>query len=119
MFKNKTMNLFDEKIRERKIIYDELLKKELESLNTKIKSDKYDVNKMITKSGFGNVYHDLLDSKDKLSSEYQSKYNQAYHSIDVELYKLNKRIDRETKSINYRYNNKKEKVYDQVLSKIM
>lgn len=112
-------NIFDKRINEQKRMYDELLNKELESLNEKIKSEKYNIDTMISKTGLGNIYHDLIDSKDQLNNECQSKFNQTYHSIDVELYKLNKKLDNEAKLINYKYNNKKEKVVDQILTKVV
>lgn len=121
MFKKskKSDNLFEKKIKDQKIIHDEIIKNELDNLNKIIKSKKYDVDMLITRSKLGNVYHDLIDSKDKLNSEYQSKYNQTYHSIDIELHKLNKKIDKESRMINYHYNNKKEKVLNDVKSRIV
>lgn len=64
---------------------------------------------MITNTGLGAAYHDLIDSKDMLNSDLQRNFNKTYHSIDVELYKLNKMIDRKSKMVNYKYNDKKEK----------
>lgn len=117
--KNKSDNLFEKRITENKRIHDELFRKEMENLNEVIRSEKYNVDTMIAKSKLGNVYHDLIDSKDKLNSEYQTKYNQTYHSIDIELHKLNKKIDNETKLINYNYNNKKEKVLNDLRNRIV
>lgn len=117
--KNKRNNLFEKRINENKRIHDELFRQEMENLNEIIRSEKYNVDTMIAKSKLGNVYHDLIDSKDKLNSEYQTKYNQTYHSIDIELHKLNKKIDNETKLINYNYNNKKEKVLTNLRNKIV
>lgn len=117
MSKNK--NLFEERINEKKRIHEELLKNEKKNIDEIIKSEKYNLDTMLTKTGLGGIYHDLIDSKDKMNSEYQSKYNQTYHSIDVELYKLNKKIDRKTKMINYKYNSKKDKIFNQIINEIM
>lgn len=116
---SKTKDLFEERINREKNIHEKLLKKEMENLNNRIKSEKYTIDNMISKSGLGNVYHDLIDSKDKLNANYQSKFNQTYHSLDVELYKLNKKIDCKTRMVNYKYNDKKEKVVNKILSEIM
>lgn len=116
---SKTKNIFEEKIKEKEVIHEKLLKKEINSLENLLKNEKYNVDEMLYKSGIGHAYHDLIDSKDKMNSKYQSKYNQTYHSIDVELYKLNKRIENKSKMVNYKYNNKKEKVVNQILNQIM
>ena len=116
---SKTKNIFEEKIKEKELIHEKLLKKEINSLENLLKNEKYNVDEMLYKSGIGHAYHDLIDSKDKMNSKYQSKYNQTYHSIDVELYKLNKRIENKSKMVNYKYNNKKEKVVNQILNQIM
>ncbi|WP_323737176.1 hypothetical protein PXD04_04290 [Methanosphaera sp. ISO3-F5] len=121
MFKKdkKTTNLFDKTINDKKRIQEEILEKELDNLNNVIKSEKYNIDTMISKTKLGTAYHDLINSKDKLSSDYLRKYNQTYHSIDIELRKLNKKLDNETRMINYRYNNKKGKVLSKVLTKIV
>ena len=80
---------------------------------------KYDIDTIINNSEIGGIYHDLIDSKDKMNSDYQSKYNQTYHAIDVELYKLNKKIDAKSRMINYKINNKKEKMFKRILSEVM
>lgn len=116
---SKTKNIFEEKIKEKEVIHEKLLKKEINGLENLLKNEKYNVDEMLYKSGIGHAYHDLIDSKDKMNSKYQSKYNQTYHSIDVELYKLNKRIENKSKMVNYKYNNKKEKVVNQILNQIM
>ena len=82
---SKSKNIFEERIEEKKRIHEELLNKEKKNLEDMIKSEKYNIDTMLTKSGIGNVYHDLLDSKDQMNSEFQSKYNRTYHSINVEL----------------------------------
>ena len=110
----KVKDIVEEKIQKNKQLRDELVNKEVKNLNKKLKSEKYNIDTMIVKSGLGEVYHDLLDSKDNLNSELQRNYNKTYHSIDVELYKLNKKIDRKSKMVNYKYNNKKEKIMDQI-----
>lgn len=115
----KTKDIFEERIKGKELIHEELLKKEMKSLEDLLKSEKYNVDTMLSKTGIGNAYHDLINSKDKINSEYQRKYNQTYHSIDVELYKLNKRIENKSKMVNFKYNNKKEKVFNRILSQIM
>lgn len=116
---SKTKDIFEEKIKEKELIHEELLKKEMKNLEDVLKSEKYNVDTMLSKSGIGNAYHDLIDSKDKINSEYQRKYNQTYHSIDVELYKLNKIIENKSKMVNFKYNNKKEKIFNRILNQIM
>ena len=116
---SKTKDIFEEKIKEKELIHEELLKKEMKSLEDILKSEKYNVDSRISKTGIGHAYHDLIDSKDKMNSEYQRKYNKTYHSIDVELYKLNKRIENRSKMVNFKYNNKKEKVINRILNQIM
>ncbi|HII09181.1 MAG TPA: hypothetical protein HA277_03300 [Methanosphaera sp.] len=115
----KTKDLFEKRINEKTQIHEAIFKKEMKNLEQTIKNEKYTVETMISKTGLGEVYHDLIDSKDKLNSDYQSKFNKTYHSIDVELYKLNKQIENKSKMVNYKYNNKKEKVIDKVLRQIM
>lgn len=116
---SKTKNLFEKRINEQKQIHKAIFKKEMNNLEKAIKNEKYNVDTLISKTGVGFVYHDLIDSKDKLNSDYQSKFNKTYHSIDVELYKLNKEIDNKSKMVNYKYNAKKEKVIDKILRQIM
>lgn len=120
MFKknNKTENLFDKRINEQKRRHDEMLKKEVDNLNKIIQSEKYNIDTMISKSNLSNVYHDLIDTKDELNSEYQTKYNQTYHTIDIELRKMNKRIDNEARLINYKYNTKKEEILNKVMTRL-
>lgn len=116
---SKTRNLFEERIIEREKIHQKLLKKEMKRFEDNFKSKKYDVDTLINNSDIGGAYHDLIDSKDKLNSKYQSKYNKTYHSIDVELYKLNKKIDSKTRMIEYKINDKKEKMFNKILYKVM
>ena len=118
MFKKnkKDTGFFEKKMNEQKEIHDKLFKQEKENLEKIIKSEKYNVDSIISRSNLGNVYHDLIDSKDQFNSEYQTKFNQAYHSVDIELRKINKIIDNESKMINYRYNTKKGQVLSKVLT---
>lgn len=116
---SKTKDIFEERIKEKEQIHEELFKREMKSLEDIIKSEKYNVDTMISKTGIGNAYHDLIDSKDKINSEYQRKYNQTYHSIDVELYKLNKKIENKNKMVNFKYNNKKEEIFNRIRNRIM
>lgn len=116
---SKTKDLFEKRINEKEQIHEELFKKEMKNLEDTIKSEKYNIDNRLSQTGLGNVYHDLIDSKDKLSSDYQSKFNKTYHSLDVELYKLNKEIENKTRMVNYKYNDKKERVVEKILHKIM
>ncbi|MBE6485621.1 MAG: hypothetical protein E7Z85_02110 [Methanosphaera stadtmanae] len=116
---SKTKDIFEEKIKEKEQIHEELLKKEMKNLEDILKSEKYNIDEMMSKTSLGYAYHDLIDSKDKLNSEYQRKYNQTYHTLDVELYKLNKKIENKSKMVNFKYNNKKEKVINRIINQLM
>ncbi len=116
---SKTKDIFEKRINEREQLHEELFKKEMRNLEDKIKSEKFNVDTLISKTSMGYLYHDLIDSKDKLNSEYQRKFNQKYHDIDVELYKLNKKLENKSNMINYKYNDKKEKVINKILNEIM
>lgn len=116
---SKTKNLFEERIRERDEIHKKLLKKEMRNLEDKLQSKKYNVETLIEQSALGGAYHDLIDSKDNLNSGYQSTFNKTYHTIDVELYKLNKTLDRKTRMIDYKVNDKKEKIFKRIRSEIL
>ncbi len=116
---NKNETIFEKRIRETKEIHEKLVKEEMNNLNETLRSKKFDVDTLISKSNLGNTYHDLIDSKDQLNSEYQSKFNQAYHSIDIELRKLNKKLDNETRKMDYNINHAKEKVINKVVTKVV
>ena len=116
---SKTKNLFEKRINEKEQLHEELFKKEMRNLEDNIRSEKFNIDNRLSQTGLGNVYHDLIDSKDKLNSDYQSKFNKTYHTLDVELYKLNKEIANKTKMVNYRYNDKKERVVEKILRQIM
>ncbi|MCD7782041.1 MAG: hypothetical protein LUG89_05050 [Methanosphaera sp.] len=104
--RNKEMDIVDQKIQESKMIKDELVRKYKGDLDEKLKSQSYKTEQLIIDSSLGGVYHDLIDSKDELQSKYQRKYNQAYHSVDVELYKVNQKIDRHVRSSTARVDRK-------------
>ena len=91
--KKENLDLVDKKIQQSKKIKDDLVKKSSKKLDKTLKSSKYRTDELILRSSLGENYHDLIDSKDELQSKYQRKYNQTYHEMDVELYKLNKKID--------------------------
>lgn len=116
---SKTKDIFEKRINEREQLHEELFKKEMRNLEGKIKSEKFNVDTLMSKTSMGYLYHDLIDSKDKLNSEYQRKFNKKYHDIDVELYKLNKKLENKSNMINYKYNDKKEKVINKILNEIM
>ena len=66
---SKTKDLFEEKINRKKTIHEKLLKKEMDNLNERLRSDRYNIDNMILKSGIGYAYHDLIDSKDKINTK--------------------------------------------------
>lgn len=114
MLMSKTKDLIDETLEKREKIRDELIDKGVKDLDEKLKSDKYTVESLISDSSIGEVYHDLIDSKDQINSEHQKLFNKKYHEIDVELYKMNKKIDRKARMIEYEMNNKKNNVYQKI-----
>ena len=61
---SKTKNIFEEKIKEKELIHEKLLKKEINGLENLLKNEKYNVDEMLYKSGIGHAYHDLIDSKE-------------------------------------------------------
>ncbi|WP_292475293.1 hypothetical protein, partial [Methanosphaera sp.] len=67
---SKTKNIFEEKIKEKELIHEKLLKKEINGLENLLKNEKYNVDEMLYKSSIGHAYHDLIDSKDKMNSKY-------------------------------------------------
>lgn len=116
---SKAKYIFEERISQEKQIHEELFRKEMNNLNEKLRSEKYNIETMILKTGLGDAYHDLIDSKDELNSKYQSRYNKTYHSIDVELYKLNKKIDGKSRMVNYKYNDIKDKLKNKVFQEVL
>lgn len=107
---SKVKNIFEEKMETKNRIHEELFNKEKKALEEKIKSKKYDTELMIARSSLGGTYHDLLDGKDKLNSQYHSQLNRGLHTVDVELYKLNQRLDNQKKMVEYKINQKKEAI---------
>lgn len=97
-----------------KKLHEKIVNDNVRELNKKLKSDKYSVESLIKESSLGATYHDLIDQKDMLNSELHSNINKTYHSIDVELYKLNKKIDETARLLNYNYENKKNKIFDEI-----
>lgn len=97
-----------------KKLHDKIVNDNVQKLNDKLKSDKYTIESLVKESSLGGKYHDLIDQKDQINSEFKSNINKAYHSIDVELYKLNKKIDRNAKLLTYNYENKKNKLFDEI-----
>lgn len=97
-----------------KKLHDKIVNENVRDLNKKLKSEKYSVESLIKESSLGDKYHDLINHKDLLNSELHSNINKTYHSIDVELYKLEKKIDRKARLLNYNYENKKNKIFDEI-----
>lgn len=114
IYMSKTKDIIEEKIEKNKILRDELVKKGVNHLDEKIKSEKYTAEALFMDTELGSVYHDLIDSEDKLNSKHQRKYNQTYHAMDVELYKLNQKIDRKARMVDYNINNKKDKLFKKI-----
>lgn len=103
-------DLFEEKMAENEKIKKELVDKELYKLKDTLRSEKYRVDTLIENSRLGSVYHDLIDSGDMLNSKVQRSYNRTCHSIDIETYKMNQKIDNKLRMINREYEIKKEKL---------
>lgn len=104
-----------EKMDERKKIHEKLRKEGVNQINDKLRSDKYTVESIIADSELGYKYHDLLDSKDLLNSEFNRNVNKTLHNVDVELYKLNKKIDANARKLTYDFDKKKETVLKKLL----
>jgi len=102
------------KIDNNKKFHDKLVKEGLDNLNEKLRSDKYTIESIIANSELGYKYHDLIDQKDMMNSEFKSNINKSYHSIDVGLYKLNQKLENESRMINYKIDSKKEKILEQI-----
>ena len=102
------------KIDDNKKFHDKVVKEGLDNLNEKLKSDKYNLESIIANSQLGYKYHDLIDQKDMINSEFKSNINKSYHSIDVGLYKLNQKLENESRMINYKIDSKKEKILEQI-----
>ncbi len=111
-------NVFEERIKKQDLLKKQFVNKELKELNNLLKSKKYDIDTLITKSSLGETYHNLVDDKDKIDSKFQSEYNKTYHDIDVSLYKIDKKIEHKTRLIEYKINNKEKKVLDKIKTEI-
>lgn len=107
---SKTGNIFDEHIKTKTKIHDELFRKEKKALDELLNDKKYEIESMIERSSLGGAYHDLLNQKDHINSEYHSELNKGLHTVDVELYKLNKKLDHKMKMVDYKINQKKEEL---------
>ena len=103
-------NILNEKIKKTEQIKNELIKKGVKNLNQKLKNDDYKIDNIIEKHSVSDTYNNLINSKDKIDSRFQSNYNKTYHSVDVELYKLNRKIDNKIRLVNKDYETKKEKI---------
>lgn len=97
-----------------KMLHDKIVNDNVRKLNDRLKSDKYNIESLIKDSSLGDNYHNLINEKDQLNSKLHRNINKTYHSIDVELYKLNKRIDRYARQVSYDYENKKNKIFDEI-----
>ena len=103
-----------DQLEDNKKLHDKKVKEGVNKLNEKLRSDKYTVDTLIANSSLGYKYHDLIDRKDKINSKLKSNVNKSYHDIDVELYTLNKKLDNEGRMINYRFEEKKENLFNRL-----
>ncbi|OED30879.1 hypothetical protein NL43_00785 [Methanosphaera sp. WGK6] len=83
-----------------------------------MKSEEYNLNNLISETSLCSTYHDLINPKDKINSKYQKNYNQSYHNIDIELYKLNRMIKHKEQIINSEINKKTLKISDKLKNKL-
>ncbi|WP_455646022.1 hypothetical protein [Methanosphaera sp.] len=114
----KKLDPFEERQKKSKAIHDELIKKGVTTLNKTLKSEEYKLNNLVSKTSLGSTYHDLIDPEDKINSKYQRKYNEAYHAVDVELYKINRVINQKERMINYEVNKKTEQIFGKIKNKL-
>lgn len=101
-----------------KKIHEEKVKDGVEKLNQKLRSDAYSVDSIVANSTLGYRYHDLIDRKDMINSNLKSNLNKGLHQIDVELYRLNKKLDNESRMINYNVDRKKEELLNNIKYKL-
>ena len=95
-------------------LHEKLVKEGVDKINERLRSDMYTVDSIVANSPLGYKYHDLIDSKDKMNSKLKRDVNRSFHQIDVELYKLNNKLDNEGRMINYNFENKKEEVLNKI-----
>jgi len=103
VIKMKKDEILYKRIEANKKLHEKIVNDNLRNLNDKLKSEKYSVESLVKESSLGDTYHDLIDKKDLLNSELHSNINKTYHSIDVELYKLEKKIDGKARLLNYNF----------------
>jgi len=101
-------------LEDNKRLHEKVVKDGIDKLNRKLRSDMYTVDNIVANSGLGYKYHDLIDHKDKMNSDLKRNVNKSFHQVDVELYKLNNKLENESRMINYRYENKKENLLNQI-----
>jgi len=114
VIKMKKDEILYKRIEANKKLHEKIVNDNLRNLNDKLKSEKYSVESLVKESSLGDTYHDLIDKKDLLNSELHSNINKTYHSIDVELYKLKKKIDGKARLLNYNFEKKKNKIFDEI-----
>lgn len=101
-------------LEDNKRLREKVVKDGVNKLNRKLRSDMYTVDNIVANSSLGYKYHDLIDHKDKMNSDLKRNVNKSFHQVDVELYKLNNKLENESRMINYRYENKKENLLNQI-----
>ena len=98
----------------KRMIREKLAESSLKDIENRLKDSTFDLDSYINQTTLGDEYHNLINSKDKIESKYNRKFNQTYHQVDVELYKLNKKIDGDFKLISYSIDNRKQKLLEKV-----
>ena len=107
---SKTKNLFDIRMEGNDKIHKELFNKEKKALEEKLRDKKYETRVMIENSSLGGTYHNLINEKDDINSELHSQLNKGLHTVDVELYKLNKNLDNKKRMVDYKINQRIEQI---------
>lgn len=103
-------DIVNEKIRENERKRDQLINKQLSKLNEKLNPSSFNLNNYMKGTSLTEQYHDLINQKDKINATQKRTVNQAYNMIDVEMYKLNKKIDAKIRKMEYDLENKKENI---------
>lgn len=105
-------DIVDEKIKKNQKNRDDLINKQLNKLNKKLNTDSLNFDNYVKGTSLTEQYHDLINQKDKINAKQKRSINQTYNMIDVEMYKLNKKIDSRIRKLEYDLNNKKEKIIE-------
>lgn len=101
---SKSKDIFDEYMYKKRLIREEVIDKEKKEFEEKLKSKRYEIDSMISRSSFGGLYQGLLNEKEQLDSELAGNVNKTRHTIDVELYNMNKKVENKARLVNYKIN---------------